>query len=123
MPDEIDFLKQLYDRFNARDIDLVLAALDPKVVWANGMEGGHVNGRDGVREYWTRQWALVDPHVEPISFSRGAMGRIVVEVHQVVRDLSGKLLLDRTVGHEFRIEDGLVTRFDIRDNEIETQSR
>ena len=65
MPDEIDFLKQLYDRFNARDIDLVLAALDPKVVWANGMEGGHVNGRDGVREYWTRQWALVDPHVDP----------------------------------------------------------
>lgn len=120
MPDEIDLLKQLYDRFNARDIQLVLAALDPKVVWANGMEGGHVNGRDGVREYWTRQWALVDPHVKPLRFSRGAMGELVVEVHQVVRDLSGNLLLDRTVRHEFRIKDGLVTRFDIRDGEIPT---
>ena len=61
MTNEIEFLKQLYDRFNTRDIELVLAALDPSVMWANGMEGGHVNGRDGVREYWTLQWALVDP--------------------------------------------------------------
>jgi hypothetical protein len=120
MPDETDFLKQLYDRFNARDIELVLAALDPNVAWANGMEGGHVHGRDGVREYWTRQWALVDPHVEPISFSVRAMGNIIVEVHQIVRDLNGNLLLDRTVGHEFKISDGLVTRFDIRDSEIPT---
>jgi len=23
-------------------------------MWANGMEGGHVHGHDGVRNYWTR---------------------------------------------------------------------
>jgi len=122
MTDEIEFLKQLYDRFNARDIELVLAALDSNVMWANGMEGGHVDGREGVREYWTRQWALVDPHVEPICFSKATSGQIVVEVHQVVHDLNGNLLLDRTVGHEFEIKDGLVTRFDIRDREITTRS-
>jgi hypothetical protein len=93
----------------------VLAALDETVVWANGMEGGHVHGRDGVRSYWTRQWAMIDPHVDPVGFSRGPEGEIAVEVHQVVHDLHGSLLLDQMVGHIFRIEDGLVRRFDIRD--------
>ena len=112
--DEVDLLKLLYDRFNARDMDAVLAAMHEDVIWANGMEGGHVHGREGVRAYWTRQWAIVDPHVDPVAFARDPQGKIVVEVHQVVRDLSGNLLNDKMVGHIFRIEDRLIKRFDIR---------
>jgi hypothetical protein len=115
MPTDREFLEQLYEHFNARRIEAVLAALHPDVTWANGMEGGHVYGRDAVREYWTRQWAVVDPRVEPISFSTGADGEVIVEVHQTVRDLQGVMLADRMVGHIFRIENGLITRFDIRD--------
>jgi ketosteroid isomerase-like protein len=115
MADEIELLKHVYDRFNTRDMETVLAAMHEDVMWANGMSGGHVHGRDGVRGYWTRQWAMIDPHVEPVSFSRGDEGQIVVEVHQVVHDLEGNLLADKTVGHLFRIEDGLIKRFDIRD--------
>ena len=84
------------------------------VIWANGMEGGHVQGRDGVRSYWTRQWAIVDPHVEPVEFSNGPDGETIVEVHQIVHDLDGNLLADKMVGHVFRIENQLVNRFDIR---------
>jgi hypothetical protein len=109
------FLQRIYDRFNARDLEAVLAALDENVVWANGMEGGHVHGRGEVRSYWTRQWAMVDPRVEPVSFAPGSEGETIVEVHQMVRDLTGNLLLDRTVGHVFQIANGLITRFDIRD--------
>lgn len=111
---EVELLKHIYERFNARDMEAVLAALHPDVTWANGMEGGHVHGRDEVRSYWTRQWAMVDPHVDPVGFSSGPEGEVVVEVHQVVHDLSGHLLLDHMVGHIFRIEDGLIRRFDIR---------
>jgi hypothetical protein len=39
---------------------------------------------------------------------------VVVEVHQVVRDLNGNLLADKVVGHVFRIENRLIKRFDIR---------
>jgi SnoaL-like domain len=123
MSNKVKLLKHLYDRFNARDMENVLAAMDRDVIWANGMEGGHVHGRDGVRDYWTRQWALVNPRVEPIAFSDGPKGEIIVEVHQVVRDLDGKVLLDKTVGHEFRIANGLVKRFDIRDEEIPETSK
>jgi hypothetical protein len=114
MPDRIELLKRLYDHFNARDMESLLAAMHEEVVWANGMEGGHVHGRDGVRDYWTRQWAMIDPHVEPVDFSSGPDGEIVVEVHAVVRDLGGNVLDDRMVGHLFRFDNALVKRFDIR---------
>jgi hypothetical protein len=114
MPSGVEILRRLYRQFNAREIEAVLTALRPDVVWANGMEGGHVHGREGVREYWLRQWAAIDPHVEPVSITEVEEGAIEVGVHQVVRDLEGKLLLDKMVSHVFRFEDGLVRRFDIR---------
>ena len=114
MSDEVDLLKRVYDRFNARDLETVLAAMHEDVIWANGMEGGHVRGRTEVRSYWIRQWAMIDPHVEPVAFANGADGEVIVEVHQVVRDLNGNLLADKMVGHVFRIENGLIKRFDIQ---------
>jgi len=123
MADDITVLRTMYDRFNARDIDSILGALTDDVAWANGMEGGHVHGREGVREYWTRQWAIVSPHVEPVSFDRAPDGSIVVEVRQSVRDLQGRPLQDqthglkdKTVGHIFYLQNGQVTRFDIRED-------
>jgi nuclear transport factor 2 (NTF2) superfamily protein len=112
-PDNSSLLRHVYDRFNARDMETVVAALHEDVLWANGMEGGYVRGRDAVRSYWTRQWAKIDPHVEPVKFSKAPGGETVVRVHQVVHDLNGGLLADREVSHIFQIEDGLVRRFDI----------
>jgi hypothetical protein len=120
MSDEMDLLKRVYDRFNARDMETVLAAMHEDVIWANGMEGGHVHGRDEVRSYWTRQWTMIDPHVEPVAFAHGPEGEVVVEVHQLVRDLNGNLLADKMVGHVFRIENGLIMRFDIQSAEFPT---
>ena len=109
LSDNVELLKRIYDRFNARDTETVLAALHEDVIWANGMEGGHVHGREGVRRYWTRQWAMVDPHVEPVAFAEGPKAEVIVEVHQVVRDLKGNLLADKMVGHIFRVENGLLS--------------
>jgi ketosteroid isomerase-like protein len=122
MEDDVKLLERIYDRFNARDIDGVLAALADDVVWANGMDGGHVHGREAVRESWTRQWAMVSPHVEPVGFHRTEDGAIIAEVRQSIRDLEGKKLegqthglKDKTVGHIFRLREGKVARFDIED--------
>jgi len=114
MQSDTELLKRLYDRFNARDIEAALAAMHKDVMWANGMDGGHVYGHEGVRNYWTRQWTTIDPHVEPTGFSGGADGAFDVEVHQIVCDLNGNMLSNKMVGHIFRIEDGLIKRFDIR---------
>ena len=112
-PDPRRLLAQAYEDFNARRIDPVLAAMHPNVEWANGMEGGHVHGTEAVRAYWTRQWAVINPHVHPIRIDPDDRGRWVVEVHQVVHDLEGKLLVDKTVHHAYRIQNGLIERMDI----------
>ena len=70
------------------DTEAILAMMRDDVVWANGMDGGHVR----VRDYWTGQWAMVDPEVEPIGFSAGPDGAAEVEVRQAVRDRAGRVL-------------------------------
>jgi hypothetical protein len=111
--EEQALLTGAYREFNARQIDAVLARMAPNVDWPNGMEGGRVHGHEGVRAYWIRQWSMMDPHVEPLEFVRNEAGRIAVRVHQVVKDLEGKLLVDTIVQHTYCIQDSLILRMDI----------
>jgi ketosteroid isomerase-like protein len=106
-------LSRIYDAFNRRDIDTVLAAMHPAVDWPNGWEGGRVAGHDEVRSYWSRQWAAVDPTVVPIGFQHRGDGKIAVRVQQTVRDLAGKILMDGEVVHVYSFEDGLIKAMDI----------
>ncbi|MDV4182941.1 nuclear transport factor 2 family protein [Rhizobium brockwellii] len=119
---DVEMIKRIYASFNARDIDGVLAVLSDDVTWANGMDGGHINGRQAVRDYWTRQWAVISPHVEPVAFAETEDGAVAVEVIQSVFDLDGRPLegqahglKDKTVMHIFRMEGDKIVRFDIRD--------
>ena len=113
--DSTELLKRAYAAFNTRDLDGALATMRPDVVWPNGMEGGVVLGHEGVRAYWTRQWGVINPHVDPVDFKPDESGRIAVSVHQVVRDLSGNVLLDRMVEHVYTLKDGLIQSMDIRE--------
>jgi hypothetical protein len=122
MDADVKLLEHLYACFNARDIDGVLVALADDVAWANGMDGGHEEGHAAVRAYWTRQWSMVSPHVEPVRFRRAEDGAVVAEVRQTVRDLDGNPLQgqthglkDKLVGHVFHFRAGKVIRFDIED--------
>ena len=108
-------LQKAYAAFNARDIDAALETMKADVEWPNGMEGGTVRGHEGVRAYWTRQWGMINPHVDPVSFDPDESGRIVVGVHQVVRDLAGNVLMDRMVEHVYSLEDGLIRSMEIRE--------
>ncbi|APG02462.1 ketosteroid isomerase [Luteibacter rhizovicinus DSM 16549] len=113
MTSDEQLIRRLYDGFNQRDMEGVLVALADDVAWANGMEGTHIHGRDAVREYWTYQWSVIDPSVEPLSFAQSDDGSTIVEVHQIVRDLQGQVLLDEVIHHAFVVQGGRVQRFDI----------
>jgi hypothetical protein len=110
-----ELLTKTYQAFNAREIETVLAVMHPEVDWPNRMEGGRVHGHQGVCDYWTRQWALIDPHVEPLGFTTESDGRIVIDVHQVVRDLQGRILSDGMVQHVYLIQGGLIMSMEIRE--------
>lgn len=98
---KIEVLRAAYAAFNNRDIDAALALMSADVAWPRAFKGGFVRGGEEVRAYWTEQWSEIDPRVEPVSFHPEEDGRILVEVHQVVRDLNGVILADEHVGHRF----------------------
>jgi len=109
-----ELLKAMYKAFNTRDIDTILGVMHPEIIWPNGWEGGSVYGHQGVRDYWTRQWAAIDPRVDPIDFNTNDAGAIVVRVHQVVRDKEGTTLSDSMVEHLYELENGLIKRMEIK---------
>ncbi|HTJ29347.1 MAG TPA: nuclear transport factor 2 family protein [Acidobacteriaceae bacterium] len=106
-------LETVYRLFNARDIDGVFQHMHANVDWPNGMEGGRVHGYDEIRAYWTRQWSFVDPLVEPTAFTRAEDGRILVDVHQVIKDIAGHELINQHIEHLYTLEDGRIRRMDI----------
>src|SRR5829696_373169 len=101
--DHEPLLRRTYDAFNARNIDAVLAVMHPDVDWPNAWEGGRVHGTEAVRSYWARQFEVIQAHVDPERFSLTADGCVLVEVHQVVRDLTGTLMSDGSVQHIYRV--------------------
>jgi len=112
-PGSEELINHIYDRFNARDIEAILEHMHPDVHWPNGWEGGYVNGHGEVREYWTRQWKEIDPKVDPVKIKINTSGTIQVTVHQVAKDLVGKLLSDGYVEHVYTIKDGLIAGMEI----------
>ena len=117
MPDqpapEIELLRAAYAAFNARDIDAALALMTPDVAWPRAFKGGFVRGTEEVRAYWTEQWSEINPYVEPVTFHPEDAGQVLVEVHQVVRDLTGAVLADERVGHRFTIEHDLIQAMEV----------
>ena len=109
-----ELLAEAYRAFNLRDIDAVLALMSADVDWPKAFEGVRAVGAAEVRAYWTKQWTQVDPRVEPVNIEEEG-SRTVVDVHQVVRDLDGKVLADQMVQHVYQIENGLITRMDVRE--------
>jgi hypothetical protein len=114
-PDEQAALRSLYQAFNTREINAVLAAMSDDVDWPNAWEGGRVRGKEAIRAYWTRQWNEIDPHVEPIAIATRPDGRIAVDVHQVVRALDGDLLGEGRVLHVYTLSDGLITGMEVEE--------
>lgn len=108
-------LRSVYEAFNARDVDTVLAAMTPDVDWANGWEGGRIVGRDAVRGYWKRQWAQIDSTAEPTVITERPDGKIEVAVHLVARDKAGTVLFDEDGRHVYDFRGDLIQRMTIEE--------
>ncbi len=111
------FLQNLYDAFNNREIETIISFMRPDVKWANGVEGGFVYGRDAVREYWINQFKNIQPELETLKFETDENNRNVVTVHQVIKDLQGNTLADAIIQQIFTIEDGLISLYEISETE------
>jgi ketosteroid isomerase-like protein len=110
---ELAILANAYQAFNARDFDAILAHMQPDIDWPKAFDGGRVQGKDAVREYWQRQFEQITPHLEPQEFTTGSDGRITITLRQIVHDKQGNLLADGMTQHVYTFRDGLIARMDI----------
>jgi len=108
MSQENSLIRKAYEAFNLRDADTVLTLMTSDVHWPNGWEGGYIEGKDAVKDYWTRQWQEIDPHVEPLSFTASNNGEIEVTVEQVVKSKTGDELFNGIIKHIYHLENGLI---------------
>jgi hypothetical protein len=113
MSPETASLARLYEAFNARDIDAALDVMHPDVRWPNGWEGGYVVGHEAVRDYWTRQWAEIDPTATPKQFEKLPAGQIRVLVHVRATNREGQLLWENMAFHTYAFDSGKVRSMEI----------
>jgi len=113
MGDTEALLTRLYEAFNRKDIDAVVAALHPDVDWPDLLDGGRIRGRDAVRDYWKRQFAIISPEATPIEIRPLPDGRLAVKIHYVVRAVEGGgLWTDEVTTNIYSFKDGLILKMD-----------
>ncbi len=109
-----ELITKAYAAFNARDMDAVLSAMHPDVEWPRALDGDYVHGRDAIRAHWTKQWSEVDPYADPIGFNERPDGTVEVAVHQVIKDLKGKPMVEGIVKHVYTVKDGLLRKMELQ---------
>ena len=118
-----ELISQAYSSFNGRDTDGTLALMSESVSWPKASEGGRVVGKKEIREYWQRQWAAFDPHVEVLEVVDRENGKTEVKVHQLVKSPRGEVLSDSELWHVYTIRNGLIEGMDILEADGNTEGR
>lgn len=108
--DRVERIRGLYQAFNERDLEAVVAAMASDVEWPNGWEGGRLKGRDSVRAYWERQWAEIRPMTTVRRISERPDGTWEAMVRLVVRDPVGNVLSRSDVTHVYTFAGDVVQR-------------
>lgn len=110
--EKVILLRHTYDAFNRRDVDAVLSALDPEIEWPNVLERSVIYGRQAVLQYWRRQFQRIHSRVTPTDFSQhGEL--VIVNVHQIVRDLETNQVREQLVAHAYTFRGDLVLRMEV----------
>lgn len=106
-------IRTAYAAFNRKDADAVFALMKPDVDWPNAIAGTRLIGYEQIRPYWASQWASFDPQVHPLAIEESDNNQVTVHVHEVIRDLTGNLLIDQLVDHVYTFDGDLISRMDI----------
>lgn len=111
-PDE-DRIAQLYEAFNTRAFDRVIAGMTSDVSWPDEIEDRRLEGVDAVRDYFEKATAPLRVRHQPIALFTPGPGQVEVLTRQtVVSAADGSLWSSLRVRHRFTLRDGLITRLD-----------
>lgn len=102
-------LIDLFDAFNAKDIEAAGALLHPDVDWPDLFGEERLRGREAVREMWAQQFERFNPEISLLEMTALPDGRRQAKVSYVVRTLDGKLFTEEPATHLFAFRDGLIS--------------
>ena len=65
MGDRQALLSDLYEAYNRKDIEAVVAALHPEIDWPALFSEGRIQGAEAVRQLFTEPFKVMNPEITP----------------------------------------------------------
>jgi hypothetical protein len=108
-------LREVYAAFNKPDLQKAMRHIRDDVLWPAPDERTEAVGHDAVRVWRARQLPRKDSRIAPqeLLLDRDGFG-IVVKCHQLVRDNSDAIVVDRKIEHVYVLREGLIARMTVR---------
>jgi len=112
-----DRLRTAYEGFERRDMEAVLAVMDPEIEWDATDALAHTgmyHGHEGVTDYITSLSAAWDEYqLIPEEFTESGDGAHVMVLGTVKGTLTDGQDIDARFAHVLQLEDGRVTRLKV----------
>lgn len=102
-------IRQMYDRWNARDIDAVLQCISEDCFWKADLDGPVIQGREGVRKFWDSLSREGRIRLVPVEFQEIAPDRFRILVDHERRDVAGRVVWAGPLNHIVVMREGLIT--------------
>lgn len=113
MRHERSLLARAYEAFNAGDPAALGATLHADVQWPDSLEGGVLNGRAAVVDYFARQFDLMQLDARQVTVREEPPARIVLDIQYAVRSREGQLWSDTRAVLAYDFADGLILRMTV----------
>lgn len=114
--DRIALLERLYAAINARDVDGVVACYAPDARFADTLEDGEIQGRDGVRAHFVHLFETVRLQIQPLDYAPSPPSGVRARLNVVTRGHGGGLWQDGLITVWYRFERGLIVGQDVDDS-------
>ncbi|MGI8726501.1 MAG: nuclear transport factor 2 family protein [Solirubrobacterales bacterium] len=110
-----ELVREIYDGFNAGDLERAAEVLADEVVWPDALDGGQVQGRESVVENWRGILSLVkSSRIEPTAMAGvGDPTTFDVRVHQTIERADG--IETMQLVHRFHFAGEEITELEILD--------
>lgn len=115
-PVDEDRIAELYAAINARDLDATVACYASHARFADGLEGGMLEGLEAIRAHFAHLFETIHVELAMIDLIRQADGRLRASLQVVTRGPGGGLWQDDVVTVWYRLERGLIVEQDVDDS-------
>lgn len=113
---DADRIETLHAAINARDLDATLACYAPDARFADGLDGGVLEGGDAIRAHFIRLFETIRVELSIIALTRLSDGRMRARLHVETRGPGGGLWQDGAVTVWYRLIGGLIVEQELDDS-------